>query len=362
LIINDHSFNRCTQKNKACAESILHKGVYEKIDKKTQKITYSIKDKQNCNILCKNMVNMRDDDRNKYTPISHTRQKHFGSYMEGVLNIDHLKILEYILYNSTPILQLKLTGFESNHPRIIDKDGKTTHDEVYTEIIDKYGLKPIMWYEVYGAPLGETILIFQSIDDINYALKLLNGIQVPVLSAKKLKAELHDIPYLKTPLDKASYSSFASIKLRAEIITKPLSRVGFGLFCSKENEFNCRTFAEDFYNDSTKMLSTLSSILPQPIIHPGLLDYVADLLPFQSTPARNPTPEKVLPLESTPARNPTPEKRESKSLTPARKSKSKSLTPARKSRSKSLTPARKSRSKSLTPARKSKSKSLNRIS
>jgi hypothetical protein len=333
IIMNDHSFNICTLKNKECANGILKNGIYEKINKDTKKVIYQIKDKQHCNVLCKSMVNMREDDKNKYTPISHTRQKHLGSYMEGVLNIDHIKILQYLIYNTTAVFQLLLTGFESDH----------TDEEVDTEIIKKYGLKSTE----YSVSTGFIMLIFKTKEDINEANLKLNSLQVPVLSAKKLVANYYGIPILKTSLDQANYSAIGHLKFKNEHIKKALSWMGLGKVCSKENEFNCRTFAEDFYTDSAKMLSTLQSILPEPVLHPGLTDYVDTLLPFSTTPERKPSPSASA-------------KRKSKSLTPSAR-KSNSLTPSSasaKRKSKSLTPASaKRKSKSLTPRR---SKSLSR--
>jgi hypothetical protein len=258
IVMNDYTFTICTLKNEACAEAILKDKIYEKVDEETGKVLHQIKNKKDCNVLCKNMVNMRDDDRNKYTPISHTRQKNLlGTMMEGVLNIDHIKILQYLIFNSNVI-------------------------------------------------------------------------------------NVYDIPSLKISLDQASYSASASIKFKSETMKKALSWVGLGKACSKEKEFNCRTFAEDFYTDSTKMLSTLKSILRKPDLHPGLINYVDTLLPFPATPTRKPTPSAS-------------QKRKSKSLTPAAR-KSKSLTASQKRKSKSLTPAAR-KSKSLTPRR---SKSLGR--
>ncbi len=246
ITMNDFSFTSCTIKNKNCAEDILKKGHHEYVETKTitnektktkkDIITYqvNVKDKKDCNILCKNMVNMRDDDRNKYTPISHIRQELFGSMMEGILNIDHIKILQYLIHNS---------------------------------------------------------------NELNY----------------------RGVPTLKVSMDQADYSQAASFKLKNDIAKKILGWLRLGAVCSKETEYNCRTFAEDFYSNSSKLFLTLKSLLPEPKIEPKMLEYVDVLLPF------TPTPKRVSPKRESP-------KRKSKSLTPKASQKSSK----RKSKSVSL--------------------------
>jgi hypothetical protein len=93
IAINDFAFNLCKKKNKICFDAINANGRYEYEG-------HVINDIPGCNQMCGQMIGMRQDGRNNYTPIGTVKKTLSTAFSTTYLDIDHLKFIKTLIENS----------------------------------------------------------------------------------------------------------------------------------------------------------------------------------------------------------------------------------------------------------------------